>query len=247
METSRAKSQYYSISLGAVLLMAFVLTQPTLQTARAVGMEELPDYDDCNNLNIGTDPITMNTVKSGNIVKTVHAEKELYSECNLDQGNLEVIVDVTTYIEIYENIVTREVIQASALVTTCIKDEATAAVIDCESYTPSSDPTFVGSDCIDFSPGTPQEMNTVNKGNIAKTVETQKETFLCLLQLGQGTIVQKKVDIVLFTEIYENLATKAVEEVQFHSMRCVILRFDNTDSPILDGTVESCQFSTIQN
>ncbi|MFY3739946.1 MAG: hypothetical protein HMLIMOIP_000371 [Candidatus Nitrosomirales archaeon] len=245
METQAKRLQYSGIALGAVLVMAFVLVQPTMQRANAVGVEGLPGYDTCRpSLTQAEDPISMNTVRSGNIVKTIHAEKEIF-RCDLDQGELEVIADVTTYIEVYENIVTREVLSSSAVVTTCLKDENTSTVIDCESYVPPTSPVFVGSGCEE---GTgersikhPQEMNTVNKGITVTTIETQKEVFFCTL-----TLAVKKVDVVTFTIVFENLATQTVDEVQFHAMRCVVLITDQTDD-LRDATVETCQFSTIQN
>lgn len=226
--------------------MAFVLVQPTTQAAYAVGLEALPNYDDCRDVRPqpSEDPISMNTIRSGNIVKTIHAEKEIFI-CELDQGALEVIADVTTYIELYENIVTREVLSSSAIVTTCLKDEPTATVIDCESYIPPTTPVPVSNRCSEvqeFSNIThPQEMNTVNKGITVATIETQKEVFFCTL-----TAAVKKVDIVTFTIIFENLATQTLEEVQFHAMRCVVLITDQSDD-LRDATVETCQFSTIQN
>lgn len=246
------------ISLAAILFAAFTIIQPGMQVAYSLGVEGLPGYDDCQNPIIIEDPISMNTVRSGNVVKTVHAEKEV-NECLQDQGGIEITVEVTTYIELYENIVTKEVISASALAVTCITEPSLgvpggATVIDCESYDIPSTPVPVGSNCQEDTSGTkithPQEMNTVNKGNIAKTMEAQKEVFFCFLNEND---VFKKVDLILFTEIYEDLTTQTVTDVQFHSMRCVVLvsndRFQpfDPDDDIRDQTVESCQFSTINN
>jgi hypothetical protein len=81
-------------------------------------------------------------------------------------------------------------------------------------------------------------------------MEAQKEVFFCFLNEND---VFKKVDLILFTEIYEDLTTQTVTDVQFHSMRCVVLvsndRFQpfDPDDDIRDQTVESCQFSTINN
>jgi hypothetical protein len=147
---------------------------------------------------------------------------------------------------LYENIDDREVIETNAVVTTCLKEPVIfgfggATVIDCESYIPSAQPVPV-TDCREMGAIThPQEMNTVNKGSIAKTIEAQKEVFLC--EFGG---VGKKVDIILFTQIYEDLNTQTVIDVQFHSMRCVALWFDQSDD-LRDATVETCQFSTIEN
>src|SRR3970040_1958715 len=92
--------KYSGITLGTILIMAFVLVQPTINQAYAVGVEGLPGYDNCRLAKSQPeDPISMNTVRSGNIVKTIHAEKEIFG-CFLDQGSLDVTVDVTTYIEL---------------------------------------------------------------------------------------------------------------------------------------------------
>jgi hypothetical protein len=283
METYAKRLKYSGISLGAVLIMAFVLVQPTMNQAYSVGIQGLPAYDDCELrgvteiINGGSkptqpeDPISMNTVRNQNIVKTIHAEKEIF-DCRLNQGNLRVIVDVTTYIELYENIADREVIASSAVAVTCIKDEGTATVIDCESKPISSSPVPVGSDCVELNYIThPQEMNTVTKGATAKTIEAQKEVFICPLgdpirELGvdaQGEVcgdaipfecfpTLKKVEVILFTEVYENLATQTVTDVQFHSMRCVVLitndHFnEDPEDDVQDATVESCKLSTIEN
>jgi hypothetical protein len=258
METQARRVEYQGIILGLVLMMGIILIQPAMNQAYAVGQEQLPSYDNCRSPEIREDPISMNTVRSGNIVKTIHAEKEIFaSSCHLEQGGLPVIVDLTTYIELYQNINDREVIKATALVVTCIKDIFTATVIDCESSVPPSTPVPVGSDCYENRNIThPQEMNTVNKGSIAKTIEAQKEIFICELGVDACSLdveimcpetgVVKKVEVILFTDIYEDLSTQTVEEVQFHSMRCVILVTDFGDD-LPDGTVETCQFSTIQN
>ncbi len=253
---AKGKRLCSGITLGAVLIMAFVLVQPTMNQAYAVGVANgLPGYDDCRVAKIQPeDPISMNTVRSGNIVKTIHAEKEIFG-CILDQGNLPVAVDVTTYIEIYENIDSREVIETNAVATTCLKEPSSfvsgggATVIDCESYDITSTPVPVGSNCGESDSIThPQEMNTVTKGKIAKTVESQKEVFICVL--GEATAI-KKVDVILFTDIYEDLSTQEVTEIQFHSMRCVVLNTDEAvlepDNDLRDATVETCQFSSIEN
>src|SRR5574341_905648 len=250
------KPKYLAISAAALLVTAFVLIQPAMQTAYAVGIEGLPAYDDCEAEDLPEDPISMNTVKNGQIVKTIHAEKEIFT-CFLEQGNLEVIVDLTTSLEVYENITSQEVIETNAIATTCLKDEFTATVIDCESYDVSTSPVFVGSNCEEEDDDIthPQEMNTVNKGKLAKTVEAQKEVFHCDLEsAGNWPFeTEKKVDIVLFTEIYEDLNTQTTTSVQFLSARCVVLNTDGisqedgSPNPLQDAYVESCIFTEIEN
>ncbi|MFY3740949.1 MAG: hypothetical protein HMLIMOIP_001394 [Candidatus Nitrosomirales archaeon] len=239
------KPKYVAVSTAALLMTAFVLVQPAMQTAYAVGIEGLPAYDDCgpelrDNFD---DPISSNTVKNRDIVKTIHAEKEVFT-CFLEQGNLEVIVDVTLYLEVYENITSQEVIATNAISTTCLKDEFTATVIDCESKDVPTSPVFVGDNCEDDTDIThPQEMNTVTRSKIAKTIETQKEVFFCTL--NESPLVIKKVDIVLFTEISEDLNTQTTFPVQFLSARCVVLVTDSDD--LQDADVETCIFSEIEN
>jgi hypothetical protein len=250
------KPKYLAISAAALLVTAFVLVQPTMQTAYAVGLaqNEVPAYDNCDEGSQPDDPISMNTVRNKDIVKTIHAEKEVFT-CHLDQGNLEVIVDLTTYLEVYENITSQEVIETNAIATTCLKDEFTATVIDCASYEVSTSPVFVGSNCNEETIDHPQEMNTVTKGKIAKTVETQKEVFECELVIageGEDNDTEKKVDIVLFTDVYEDLNTQTTTDVQFWSARCVVLRTDgftaaDGNNDLQDAFVESCIFSEIEN
>jgi hypothetical protein len=249
------KPKYLAISTAALLVTAFVLVQPAMQTAYAVGIEGLPAYDNCDEGDQAEDPISMNSVRSGNIVKTIHAEKEIFF-CFLEQGNLEVIVDLTTYLEVYEDIISQEVIETNAVATTCLKDQATAQVIDCESYGVSTSPVFVGSDCEEITNEDlthPQEMNTVTKSKVAKTIEAQKEFFECSLpdatfcEENEESCVEKKVDIVLFTEIYEDLSTQETTDVQFLSARCVVLRTDGVDGDLQDAFVESCIFTEIEN
>jgi hypothetical protein len=182
------------------------------------------------------DPISMNTVRNNNIAKTIHAEKQIF-ECTLEQGDIPVIVDVTIIAEIYEDMNTQTIIKKDALTITCIKEESQATLIQCESSIPDEEIVPVRN-CTEDSIEHPQEMNTVNKGSIVKTIEAQKEVFLCTLDDG----TRKKVDVVLFTEIWENLGllpNNPVVKHTFESMRCIIL--------IDEAEVESCKFSTVQN
>ena len=268
IDQARKLSMYSGMSLGAVLVMAFVLVQPTMNQAYAVGIAGgLPPYDNCNLRHTDSleDPISMNTVIKGHTVKTVHAEKELFT-CYLDQGNLEVIVDLTTYLEVYENITTRELLATNAVSTTCLKYEKTATVIDC--WSNNSIPTNivpVGANCREQTDIThPQEMDTVKKKQLVKTIEAQKEVFLCdfdgfVLENGKLECEtfgpgadpecfdpEKKVDIVLFTEVYEDLNTRLLTDVQFLSATCVVLIGDD-GGDFQDAAVESCVFTQIPN
>jgi hypothetical protein len=236
----REETKYGAISAAVLLVTAFVLVQP-IQISGQVTEEGIPAFDDCTLGSVPEDPISQNTIKKGALVKTIHAEKEIF-RCFLDQGNLAVIVDVTTYIEVYEDIDKQQVNATNVVVTTCVKDEATADVYGCDFYTPTKD-TIPVSLCVEQPDIThPQEMDTVRKGNTAKTIETQKEVFLCTF----GGVT-KKVDLVLFTEIYENLNTQEITDIQAHAMKCTVLVTDNNpDNTRRDATVESCVFSEVQ-
>jgi hypothetical protein len=239
------ETKYGAISAVALLVTAFVLVQPMQITYAQVSEEGIPAFDNCDvsTTNTPEDPISQNTIKKGEIVKTIHAEKEIF-ECTLDQGDLPVIVDVTTYIELYLNLTDRDVISTNVVVTSCVKDETTADVFGCEAYTPSEDTIPVASCEEETTITHPQEMGTVNKGANAVTVESQKEVFIC--DFGGVTVI-KKVDLVLFTEIYENLNSQTIQDIQAHSMKCSVLVTDsNFDNTRRDATVESCVFSELQ-
>lgn len=270
-----SRLKYKGITLAVVLVASFMLVQPIMNQAYSVEAENesvgiqagVSPYDTCTLRPSHEDPISMNTVKSGRIVKTIHAEKEIF-DCRVIQGNIPVIVDVTTFIEIFEDIFTRQVTGTNVLVTTCLKQNGTATVLDCASSEPGTTAIPLTFCAEDKNITHPMEMNTVVRGNdnIAKTVEAQKEIFLCDLDgdslkkpcLSTATRADdpmcfdpdKKVDIVLFTEIYENMVTRTIIDTQFFSMRCVLLITDNTlvsAGGKTDATVESCAFSAIPN
>ena len=181
------------------------------------------------------DPISMNTVRNNNFAKTIHAEKQVFN-CKLEQGDIPVIVDVTIIAEIYEDITTKSIIKKQALVATCTKDAATGTVIECKATSPSQDPVFVRN-CSEVRIEHPQEMNTINKGSTVKTIESQKEVFLC--SFGDAS---KKVDLVLFTEIWEDLRLlpdNPVVKLTFEAFRCVV--------NVGEATVESCVFSNVED
>lgn len=186
------------------------------------------------------DPISMNTVRNKSIVKTIHAEKQIF-DCKLEQGSIPVIADVTIIAEIFENIDTKSIIKKQAMVVTCVKETESVQVLECNSEVISQS-VAITRNCVEELIAHPQEMNTVNKGNIVKTIEAQKEVFRCTLRTEPLEL--KKVDIVLFTEIWENLGLlpdNPIIKTTFDYLRCVI---DMTTSL---PTVETCQFKTVKN
>jgi len=273
METNRSdrlrnQTSYWGITLAAVLVTAFVLVQP-LATTYAVTTEAIPAYGQCllNNDDSLTpeDSIEQNTVVGTDgqtpIAKTVHAEKEIYN-CTLVQSGIEVIVEQTIFAEIYENMATKSIIRKQVEVVTCVKDEDAATVIGCKvNNTVGKDPTplvdcFVEDDLQEF----PMEMDTVvskTNTNIVKTVESEKEVFGCDTAASglDNNDHDKKVDIVIFTEIWEDLnklPSNPVVKKTFLSLRCVTILNEDLDGDGNDdddnenrAIVESCIFSNV--
>lgn len=183
------------------------------------------------------------------IVKTIHAEKQTFDGF-LPQGNIPVIIDVTIIAEIYEDMGTQSIIQRQVVVISCMKQETPPNLLGCESYVPSQDIVPVRN-CSEISlqyppvmnttPGAASEsegsnmnMNTIVKGQTAKTIEAQKEVFRCIMNTPSDPTDDKKVDLLLFTEIFQDLKNQESEDPQIFSVRCVI--------KIADATVESCRF-----
>lgn len=188
--------------------------------------------------------VSMNTVLVGNIVKTIHAEKQIF-ECDF-QGAKQSPVDVTIIAEVYEDIIDKEVIATNSLVITCVKDEIKASFLNCFSYEPRHDGQGVGINCAEETVSHPQNQETVTKNRkqngivvekIIKTIITQKEVYYCPLPDGSdpGTNPDdKKVDIVLFEDVYEDANTLQVTKVTAMDFRCVI--------KVETAIVETCQF-----
>jgi hypothetical protein len=178
------------------------------------------------------DAISMTTVRNQNIVKTIHAEKQIF-DCELSPDGIPVIADVTIFVEIYEDLNTKTVISKQVEVVTCIKRSEVIQVLECNLSIPSTDRIPV-TNCTESPVEHPQEMNTVRKGATAKTIEAQKEVFTCIFN-DSDPANDKKVDLVLFTEIFQNLNTLTSQDPQILSVKCVI-KIDNV-------TVESCRFT----
>jgi len=286
------KTNYMAISAAAILVTAFVLVQPMQARSQEVVFEGIPDFNQCflkthpedhNGVNLA-DPISMNTVvakKNGNgspaskIAKTVHAEKELF-ECRTIQGNIPIIVDVTTYVELYANMTFNgeplldDGFENTVEVITCVKVEGEARFIGCEAERDGQFemPGIIVQTCREDPIDEPQEMNTVaaisvngNNGNgkagVVLTVEAQKEIFLCDLDSDSddtapcGTTPparpgnnptcrddDKKVDVIIFTEIWENVTNLPGDPVlakDITSLTCLV--------KIETALVEVCEFT----
>ena len=193
------------------------------------------------------DSISMNTIVSKGIAKTVHAEKQVFV-CVTEQ-RVQVIVDLTTIAEIYESMdlvngQPQAPIMKQVEVITCLKGLETAQVVSCDAIGAPTDAPIPLTGCRENFVGQPQEMNTVVKGNVVKTIESQKEVFLCDVNTDQQD--DKKVDIVVFSEVWEK-PTNLEEDPPlnpvilktFQSMRCLV----NLQTSLPE--VESCIFSDV--
>ncbi|MGH9922588.1 MAG: hypothetical protein ACRD38_07535, partial [Nitrososphaerales archaeon] len=213
METKRLK--YSGIALGIIMVTAFVLVQPTMQTSYAQVVDEgAPAFESCEFVlrQQARDPLSMNTVKNGEIAKTIISEKEIF-ECELVQGGEEVLVHVNTVVEVLENMTTKEVISHQALVISCVKEDAdrdgvsdSGTVFGCDWYRPGTDfiPVTNCDDRTNDYLEHPNEMNTVNKGKTVKTIIAQKEVIECEFN-DVDPRNNKKVEQYIIEEIWEDL------------------------------------------
>jgi hypothetical protein len=122
----------------------------------------------------------------------------------------------------------------------CTKKENTAQLLGCFGFQlgENRESIIEADKCVDpskhdvFAPNSdsqvlplthPQEMNTITRGTVAKTIEAQKEIFVCEVNLGGDPLIGFQIkEIVIFTEIYEDLPTKSmIREPLFIAMTCL--------------------------
>ncbi len=259
-ELTRNKTNYLAIPMAVFLLSAYsVLPGHIAAAASSFVAFTQCSLDDFN----GEPKISMNSVlstRSGSeVVKTIHVEKEIFFCCCTIQSLLPVTVDVTTYLEVFENLPSGKVFKAMALTTTCVKDESSGIVLGCTRGTeqadvngnivapaePTKDTSVIAAatGCeeldIDENANHVQDVNTVvgvvNPG-IVKTVDAQKEAFLCVGN-GEGGFL-KKIDVVIFQDTIENLNTGSITQT-WQTATCLVELFH--------ASVEDCVFSTQSN
>ena len=221
--------------------------------------EGIPAFEDCHDQFLVD--VSMNSVKSGSVILTTHSEKELF-ECFAVQGGLEILVEVTTIAQLYENTTTKDTIQKDVEVITCIRDPSQAKTYGCKIDVPDTIPTPVRN-CV--SDDIRKNQNSINKGKTVKTIEAQKILYLCDLDGFQRDVnnvdqpllcavpkhrqspgtdpscfdPDKKVDEIVFTETWKNLGNfpNPTIKTSIESLRCVV--------KIETATVESCKFSSL--
>ena len=243
LEPNNLKKLWTTLMI-AFLVSAFVIVQPI--TTDAVEAEDVFEDLSCDPERFSSQGTTMDTVLGlkNKVAKTTHSEKQVFL-CFLKQGGLPVFVEVTIIAEIYENMTSKSIIRKQAEVITCIRSAATfdipgpAQVIACRSDSDiPSDIVPTGTDCV--STGVLRNQDSVSKGATVKTIEAQKFIYLCDFDNDIQNGFFKKVDDVIFTEIWEDLKllpNDPVVKKTFEEFRCVINLFT--------AEVESCRFSTV--
>jgi len=263
METNAKRlGKYSAIPLGVTLVTVFVLVLSTIQTSYAQVTEEgIPAFNDCDLVESGFNLVLIETVRSGDIAKTIHHEKEIY-HCDIAQGSgIPLIMEQTIVAEIYENMTTQKIIRTQAEVITCLTDFRNGNILGCETEIPSEEAIPLNNCDEDNQTRIAMRTNAVNKGKIVKSIEMNKQILFCDLDDYDGTGVQggkeKKLDRVIFTEIWENLKllpNDPVVKKEFLGFICVVVLAEDADgSGGAFGTapedkparVESCRFQSL--
>ena len=200
-------------------MTAFILFHPFQIFAQTLPSQkkfiQIPVRCSLNSLQL-TNPIDMNTVIVGAMVKTIHVEKEVYA-CTDPPA----IYDQDIYIKKIEDLAKFPNVTSSTTfeVVTCAKNNLTGDVLGCVKKIPHQY-SPINIHCQQTFIGFPMQLNTVVAPNgIVKTVEAQKEVFGC------PTSVSPKFmkDVTIFTEIFENVA-KHTENSTFDSVVCTRLQ-----------------------
>jgi hypothetical protein len=205
-KTQILKKQAKFSALAVVLLCLLILTGASFTQPIHKAFAQLA----CSLSKVQpTDPVDMNTVIFKTIAKTIHVEKEVYSNC---RGIVPSVLDVSTYTEIREDLSRFPTVapKVSFEVITCSKNVPFGSVGGCQQILPSTTNTMPNaSACKQVNIAFPIEMNTIaSPSGIVKTIESEKEIFNCKVTGGApaefGNTAIKEVTI--FTEIFENLA-----------------------------------------
>jgi len=235
----RKLAKYLTIALSISIVTAFVLLQPT-QVHTVPPPSQTPDVNSeidhwgldsigsnlnqiaqINNCSLdpelqAPEPIDMNTVNVKGTAKTIHIEKEVFS-CLI--GAKQVVVDVSIFTELIENIRTQNTATMKFEVVTCVKYDR--GILGCKTEVPPLLPTEMDNMVCEPIPSTlPLEMNTVVDGRIVKTIEAEKEVFECDFDNDVPTTI---LDVTIFTEIFEEVKSRSHEVIakKFDAAICV--------------------------
>ena len=216
---------YTTILTALLIITGFIIIQPLQIQGQKEIIKNISDpikLTKCQIVNPPTDPIDMNTVIFKDVAKTIHVEKEIF-KCKTKNGAL-VVAMVSLFTELFENIRTQSTLNKTVEAVTCVKGY-NGTVSYCESnqipitrqypFTVSCDPLNLR--ILNIS--SPIEMETVVSSNgISKTVEAEKEAFLCTYKQNKPTQI---LDVMLFTEIFEKVSSGTVIKKNVESISCL--------------------------
>ena len=217
---------YTTILTSLLIIIGFIIIQPLqIQGQKEIATTNIPDsikLTKCQIVNPPTDPIDMNTVIFKDIAKTIHVEKEIF-KCKTKNGAL-VVAMVSLFTELFENMKNQSTLNKTVETVTCVKGyNGTVSYCDSKKVPISNQYPFA----VDCDPRnlrilnitSPIEMETVVSSNgISKTVEAEKEAFLCTYKQNKPT---KLLDVMLFTEIFEKVSSGTVIKKNVESISCL--------------------------
>ncbi len=164
----------------------------------------------------------MNIIIFKDIAKTIHVEKEIF-KCKTRNGAL-VVAMVSLFTELFENLRTQSTLNKTVEVVACVKGyNGTVSYCDAKNIPISRQyPFTVGWDPLNLrvlNIQSPIEMETVVSSNgISKTVEAEKEAFLCTYKQNKPT---QLLDVMFFTEIFEKVSSGTVIKKNVESISCL--------------------------
>jgi hypothetical protein len=213
------------ILTALLIITGFIIIQPLqIQGQKEIAMN-IPDaikVTKCQVVKPPTDPIDMNTVIFKDIAKTIHVEKEIF-KC-ITKNGAPVVAMVSLFTELFENMRTQSTLNKTVEAVTCVKGY-NGTVSYCNSnqipisrqypFAVSCDPSNLRI----LNIQSPIEMETVVSSNgISKTVEAEKEAFLCTYKQNKPTQI---LDVMLFTEIFEKVSSGTVIKKNVESISCL--------------------------
>lgn len=149
-----------------------------------------------------TQPIQMNTVAIKQIVKTIYVEKQTFA-CKTP-SNQAVIVDITLYARLTDDIATQTRVSRALEVVTCIND-LNLTVIECTSEQPEQNMLPGEVRCAINKYQRPILMNSESVSNNITQKVASVEVYSRMSTCRDADNTQMLKDVVTFTQITENL------------------------------------------
>ncbi|MGZ5511448.1 MAG: hypothetical protein ACXWFC_13400 [Nitrososphaeraceae archaeon] len=214
-----------TILIALLIITGFIIIQPLQVQGQKEIATNIPDpikVTKCQVVNPPTDPIDMNTVIFKNIAKTIHVEKEIF-KC-ITKNGAPVVAMVSLFTELFENLRTQSTLNKTVETVTCVKGyNGTVSYCNSNQIPISREyPFAVSCDPLNLrilNIASPIEMETVVSSNgISKTVEAEKEAFLCTYKQNKPTQI---LDVMLFTEIFEKVSSGTVIKKNVESISCL--------------------------